>query len=114
VEPTETDARPRADAARPVTELYQAHSLGLVRLAVIMLGDRGAAEDVVQARSSTGGCSAATGLARPGIAEYSTATGRLAGVVPVRGRDIQAVADQDGRRGAVGRDDRVLASSGSR
>jgi RNA polymerase sigma-70 factor (sigma-E family) len=31
-----------------VTELYQAHSLGLVRLAVIMLGDRGAAEDVVQ------------------------------------------------------------------
>jgi hypothetical protein len=49
VEPTDTDAHPRADAARQVvTALYQAHSLGLVRLAVIMLGDRGAAEDAVQ------------------------------------------------------------------
>jgi RNA polymerase sigma-70 factor (sigma-E family) len=28
--------------------LYQAHALGLIRLAVIMLGDRTAAEDVVQ------------------------------------------------------------------
>jgi len=36
------------DAARHVTALYQAHALGLVRLAVIMLGDRAAAEDVVQ------------------------------------------------------------------
>jgi RNA polymerase sigma-70 factor (sigma-E family) len=48
VEPTDTDAHPRADASRQVTALYEAHSLGLVRLAVIMLGDRGAAEDVVQ------------------------------------------------------------------
>ncbi len=48
MEPTDTDAHPRADAARQVTALYQGHSLGLVRLAVIMLGDRGAAEDVVQ------------------------------------------------------------------
>ena len=31
-----------------VTELYQAHALGLIRLAYIMLGDRPAAEDVVQ------------------------------------------------------------------
>jgi RNA polymerase sigma factor (sigma-70 family) len=31
-----------------VTTLYQAHAVGLIRLAVIMLGDRGAAEDVVQ------------------------------------------------------------------
>jgi RNA polymerase sigma-70 factor (sigma-E family) len=31
-----------------VTALYQAHALGLIRLAVIMLGDRPAAEDVVQ------------------------------------------------------------------
>lgn len=30
-----------------MTALYQAHSLGLVRLAVIMLGDQGTAEDVV-------------------------------------------------------------------
>jgi RNA polymerase sigma-70 factor (sigma-E family) len=31
-----------------VTTLYQAHALGLIRLAVVMLGDRPAAEDVVQ------------------------------------------------------------------
>jgi RNA polymerase sigma-70 factor (sigma-E family) len=31
-----------------VTALYQAHSLGLVRLAHVMMGDRAAAEDVVQ------------------------------------------------------------------
>jgi RNA polymerase sigma-70 factor (sigma-E family) len=37
---------PAADAG--VTALYQAHAFGLVRLAIIMLGDRPAAEDVVQ------------------------------------------------------------------
>ena len=31
-----------------VTALYQAHALGLIRLAVVMLGDRAAAEDAVQ------------------------------------------------------------------
>jgi RNA polymerase sigma-70 factor (sigma-E family) len=31
-----------------VSALYQAHAVGLIRLAVIMLGDRAAAEDVVQ------------------------------------------------------------------
>jgi RNA polymerase sigma-70 factor (sigma-E family) len=31
-----------------VTALYEAHALGLIRLAVVMLGDRPAAEDVVQ------------------------------------------------------------------
>ena len=31
-----------------VTALYQGHALGLVRLAVIMLGDQAGAEDVVQ------------------------------------------------------------------
>jgi RNA polymerase sigma-70 factor (sigma-E family) len=35
-------------ADEAVTGLYQAHALGLTRLAHIMLGDRGAAEDVVQ------------------------------------------------------------------
>jgi RNA polymerase sigma-70 factor (sigma-E family) len=34
--------------AEAVTALYRAHALGLIRLAVVMLGDRGAAEDVVQ------------------------------------------------------------------
>jgi RNA polymerase sigma-70 factor (sigma-E family) len=39
-------ATPGPDQA--VTALYQAHALGLIRLAVVMLGDRPAAEDVVQ------------------------------------------------------------------
>ena len=38
----------RADAGPLVTALYQAHAVGLIRLAVVMLGDRPAAEDVVQ------------------------------------------------------------------
>ncbi len=36
------------EARRAVTVLYEAHALGLIRLAVVMLGDRPAAEDVVQ------------------------------------------------------------------
>jgi RNA polymerase sigma factor (sigma-70 family) len=35
-------------AERHVTALYQAHALSLARLALVMLGDPGAAEDVVQ------------------------------------------------------------------
>jgi len=37
-----------ADARTAVTALYQVHAVGLIRLAVIMTGDRQAAEDVVQ------------------------------------------------------------------
>ena len=37
-----------AAAETAVTALYEAHALGLVRLAYVMLGDRAAAEDVVQ------------------------------------------------------------------
>ena len=37
-----------APAADAVTALYAGHAFGLVRLAVIMLGDQAAAEDVVQ------------------------------------------------------------------
>lgn len=44
--PPDEDAAPRARQA--VTALYQAHALGLTRLAVVMLSDRAAAEDVVQ------------------------------------------------------------------
>ncbi len=33
---------------RHVTALYQAHALSLARLALVMLGDRSTAEDVVQ------------------------------------------------------------------
>jgi RNA polymerase sigma-70 factor (sigma-E family) len=36
------------DAAGAVSALYQVHAVGLIRLAVVMLGDRQAAEDVVQ------------------------------------------------------------------
>lgn len=35
-------------AAHAVTALYEAHALGLVRLAVLMTGDQGSAEDIVQ------------------------------------------------------------------
>jgi RNA polymerase sigma-70 factor (sigma-E family) len=44
--PPGEEARPPARLA--VTALYEAHALGLIRLAVVMLGDRAAAEDVVQ------------------------------------------------------------------
>ena len=37
-----------ATAGSAVTALYQAHALGLIRLAVVMLGDRPAVEDLVQ------------------------------------------------------------------
>ena len=40
--------RGQAAAAPAVTALYQAHALGLVRLAHVMLGNRTGAEDVVQ------------------------------------------------------------------
>jgi len=42
------DAGGEADASHAVTALYQSHALGLTRLAFVMLGDRPAAEDVVQ------------------------------------------------------------------
>jgi RNA polymerase sigma-70 factor (sigma-E family) len=37
-----------SDADAAVSALYRAHAVGLIRLAVVMLGDRAAAEDVVQ------------------------------------------------------------------
>ncbi len=45
-EPHGTHAGDRAEAA--VEALYQAHAVGLIRLAYLMLGDRSAAEDAVQ------------------------------------------------------------------
>ena len=47
VEPL-TDASPDADARQQVSALFEAHALGLVRLAKVMLGDQSIAEDVVQ------------------------------------------------------------------
>jgi RNA polymerase sigma-70 factor (sigma-E family) len=43
-----TDASPDADAREQVTALFEAHALGLVKLAKVMLGDQSIAEDVVQ------------------------------------------------------------------
>jgi RNA polymerase sigma-70 factor (sigma-E family) len=47
---TDTSLRsgPRPGADEGVTALYAAHAVGLIRLGFVMLGDRGAAEDVVQ------------------------------------------------------------------
>jgi RNA polymerase sigma factor (sigma-70 family) len=42
------DAGLSPGAAAAVTTLYAEHALGLVRLAVVLTGDRGAAEDIVQ------------------------------------------------------------------
>lgn len=42
------DTRMSPGAAASVTALYTEHALGLVRLAVVVTGDRGAAEDIVQ------------------------------------------------------------------
>jgi len=44
--PLRSGSRPEADEA--VTALYAAHAVGLIRLGFVILGDRGAAEDVVQ------------------------------------------------------------------
>jgi RNA polymerase sigma-70 factor (sigma-E family) len=43
-----TDARSPSRAAPEVAALYAEHALGLVRLAVLLVGDRASAEDVVQ------------------------------------------------------------------
>jgi RNA polymerase sigma-70 factor (sigma-E family) len=40
--------QPPSAAADVVTALYKIHAIGLIRLAVVILGDRPAAEDVVQ------------------------------------------------------------------
>jgi RNA polymerase sigma-70 factor (sigma-E family) len=48
-EPQLTGTQDRqAEARDTVTSLYQVHAVGLIRLGVIMLGERAAAEDVVQ------------------------------------------------------------------
>ena len=46
--PGRQQAAPREDAAHAVTALYQAHAVSMIRVALLMLGDRTAAEDVVQ------------------------------------------------------------------
>jgi RNA polymerase sigma-70 factor (sigma-E family) len=48
VDPVKEVLDPPAGADSGVTALYQSHAVGLVRLAVLMLGDQSSAEDVVQ------------------------------------------------------------------
>jgi RNA polymerase sigma-70 factor (sigma-E family) len=43
-----TETRSSSGAATAVTKLYAGHALGLVRLAVLLVGDRASAEDIVQ------------------------------------------------------------------
>ncbi len=45
---TDVSQPPLNPAGSSVTALYEVHALGLIRLAVVMLGDRPTAEDVVQ------------------------------------------------------------------
>jgi RNA polymerase sigma-70 factor (sigma-E family) len=44
----EREHRDEPDAGAVLTDLYERHALALIRLAYVMLGDRQAAEDVVQ------------------------------------------------------------------
>jgi RNA polymerase sigma-70 factor (sigma-E family) len=48
VNPLTQARQPARGPSQQVTELYQAHALGLVKLAVLMTGDQQTAEDIVQ------------------------------------------------------------------
>jgi len=48
VDPVKETFAPPGGAQSQVTALYQAHAVGLVRLAMLMLGNQSSAEDVVQ------------------------------------------------------------------
>lgn len=43
-----TEALPTASAAQAVDDLYRVHAVGLIRFAVLLVGDQATAEDVVQ------------------------------------------------------------------
>jgi hypothetical protein len=62
-----------ADAAGAVTAPYQAHALGLVRLAYVMLGNRASAEDVVQTEGLPQATSRPSGRLWDVSTEYSPA-----------------------------------------
>jgi RNA polymerase sigma-70 factor (sigma-E family) len=83
-----------ADATGGVTALYQAHAVGLIRLAIVMLGDRVAAEDVVQ--------DAFLGLYRhwDGLADRTKALAYVRSAVLNRCRNVQRQRHRDIRRGA--------------
>jgi RNA polymerase sigma-70 factor (sigma-E family) len=114
-----TDApRPAPAAAlapdQAVTALYQAHALGLIRLAVVMLGDRPAAEDVVQeafcglyrrwhALSDTGKAlsyvrSSVINGCRSALRRRNRALAGLAGDLPVESAEAAALVSEEHRQ----------------
>jgi RNA polymerase sigma-70 factor (sigma-E family) len=111
-----TDAPLPAPAAalapdQAVTALYQAHALGLIRLAVVMLGDRPAAEDVVQeafcglyrrwhALSDTGKAltyvrSSVINGCRSALRHRSRTPAGLAGDLPVESAEAAALVSEE-------------------
>jgi len=90
------DAQVPQHATQVVTELYQAHALGLVRLAVIMLGDQATAEDVVQ--------DAFLGLYRhwDRLADTSSALAYVRSSVLNGCRTVLRRQSRDGGRGGLG------------
>jgi RNA polymerase sigma-70 factor (sigma-E family) len=103
----DTDSRPgmapdagdapdgRPDATAGVTALYQRHAVGLIRLAIVMLGDRVAAEDVVQ--------DAFFGLYRhwDGLADPHKALTYLRSAVLNRCRNALRTRHRDSRHGVT-------------
>jgi len=90
------DTRVPGEATQAVTALYQAHALGLVRLAVILLGDKAAAEDVVQ--------DAFLGLYRrwDRLADPSSALAYVRSSVLNGCRTVLRRQSRDGGRGGLG------------
>jgi RNA polymerase sigma-70 factor (sigma-E family) len=83
------------DAAAGVTQLYQGHAVGLIRLAIVMLGDRVAAEDAVQ--------DAFIGLYRhwDGLADPGKALAYLRSSVLNRCRNALRQRHRDARHGVT-------------
>jgi len=77
-----------------VTELYEAHALGMIRLAHIMLGDQQSAEDVVQ-EAFCGLYRRWSSLSDPGKAVHYVRSAVLNGCRSVLRRRISSQASHD-------------------
>jgi RNA polymerase sigma-70 factor (sigma-E family) len=89
------DVNADADATSAVAALYRAHAVGLIRLSIIMLGDRAAAEDVVQ--------DAFLGLYRhwAALADQANALSYVRSAVLNRSRNALRQRGRPGRQPAV-------------
>ena len=101
---TDTRGRPpgATDARLGVTELYQAHAVGLIKLGVIMLGDRTAAEDVAQGAffglyRNRGACRPDNALAYARASVLNGCRAALRQRIRRERRDLSAVATRRGR-----------------